>query len=220
MKYIISLILLMSFSANGITAPGGGHHKLVEYDYHDYINSNIQSKTFVRYQNGVVYDFVWAFDRSNPAMVVRTEIATDASSNITRYTESVFTAAAESFDLLQSRRYDPGTTPPALVDTSDYTPPVAKLTHAMIPGIAWGPAGKINSTYSGESYYSEKSELIAVEDVTVPAGTFNSCLKIHRTSQYGGSLYTRMDWVCPDLGIVKRINNGAVLIELASVTYN
>lgn len=218
MKHILPLLLFMLFSANGIAAPGGRHHKLVEHDYHDYINSNIQSKTFIRYQNGIVFDFVWSYDRSNPGVVIRTETATDAVGNITRRTDSTFASTTGSFDLLQSRRYDPDSS--ALIDTTDYAPHVAKLTSAMVPGIAWSPAGKINSTSSGESYYTEKSEVIAIEDVTVPAGTYSSCLKIHRTSQYGLSLYSRMDWVCPDMGVVKRIHNGSVLLELSGVVYN
>lgn len=218
MKNIFILVVLIVFSASAVAARGGGHYKLVEYDYHDYLNSNIQTKTFVRYQNGVVFDFVWSYDRSNPGIVIRTEIATDAGGNITRHTDSTFASTAESFNLLQSRRYDPASS--SLIDTTVYTPPVAKLTSAMVPGIAWSPAGTISSTSSGESYYTEKSEVIAIEDVTVPAGAFSSCLKIHRTSQYGLSLYSRMDWVCPDMGVVKRINNGSVLIELANVTSN
>ena len=218
MKNIFILVVLILFSANVVAARGGGHHKLVEYDYHDYLNSTIQTKTFVRYQNGVEFGFVWSFDRSNPGIVIRTEIATDTGGSITRYTDSTFASTTESFNLLQSRRYDPASS--ALIDTTDYMPHVAKLTSAMVPGIAWSPAGTISSTFSGESYYTEKSEVIAIEDVTVPAGTYSSCLKIHRTSQYGLSFYSRVDWVCPDMGVVKRINNGSVLIELDSVTYN
>jgi len=220
MKYTVPVFLLISFSASVIAAPGGGHHKLTEYDYHDYTNSSIQSKTFARYDNGVLFNFVWTFDRSIPGEVLRTEIATDASNNITRYSQSKFTPTTESFNLAQALRYDLSTTPPVLIDTIDYTPAVDMLTSAMIPGIAWGSGGAINSSISGESYYTEMNEVVAVEDVTVPAGTYNSCLKVHRTSQYGASLYTRMDWFCPDMGLVKRINNGRILLELTNVTYN
>jgi len=98
--------------------------------------------------------------------------------------------------------------------------PVAVLTNAMVPGIAWGSAGVINSMTSGESYYTMKNEVLAIENVTVPAGAFNSCLKIHSTRQFGGSFSSRMDWYCPDTGLVKRINNGRIYLEMASVTYN
>ena len=220
MKYIVPIFLLISFSASVIAAQGGGHNKLTEYDYHDYTNSSIQSKTFIRYDYGVASDFVWTFDRSNPGVVLRTEIITDANNIITRYSQSKFTPTTESFNLAQVLRYSLSTTPPILIETIDYTPAVDKLTNAMIPGIAWGSTGEINSSSSGVSYYNEKSEVVAVEDVTVPAGTYNSCLKIHRTSQYGASIYTRMDWFCPDMGLVKRVNNGRILLELNSVTYN
>ena len=220
MKYLMPVLLSIVFGANVIAAPGGGHHKITEYDYHDYLNSNIQSKTFVRYENGVVFDFVWNFDRPNPNEVVRTEIATDANDLVTRYTKSIFKPTTKSFDLVQSQRYDPYVTPPALVYTTDYNPPVIMLTNAMVPGLAWGSAGVINSTSSGESYYTEKNEVIAIENVTVPAGTFVSCLKIHSTLQFGSYFYSRMDWYCPDMGLVKRFNNGRVHLEMTSVTYN
>jgi len=220
MKNMLAVFVLISFSAGAIAAQGGGHHKLTEYDYHDYTNSSIQSKTFTRYDYGVASDFVWTFDRTTPGVVLRTETITDENNILTRYSQSKFTPTAESFALAQSLRYDLSTTIPVLMETVDYTPAVAMLTSAMIPGIAWGPAGVINSSISGESYYSEKNEVVAVEDVTVPAGTYNSCLKVHRTSQYGASLYTRTDWYCPDMGLVKRINNGRILLELTDVTYN
>ena len=219
MKYIVPVLLLMFVSSSALAAKGGGHQKLVEYDYHDFLNSSIQSKTFERYENGVEFDFEWTFDRTTiPGAVLRTEIAKDSSGEITRYTQSVFTPATESFGLREARRYDPNNTA-APVDTTVYTPAVDILTDAMIPGVAWVSAGKMDSTSSGESYYAEKSEVVAVENVTVPYGTFTGCLKIHRTSQYGVSLYTRVDWVCPGMGVVKRINNGRVLIELDGVTY-
>ena len=220
MKNLVPLLLSILFCVNVMAAPGGGHNKITAYDYHDYLNSSIQSKTFVRYENGVVFDFVWNFDRQDPNEVVRTEIATDASTAVTRYTKSTFAPTTRSFDWVQSERYDPYITPPALIDTSDYNPPVAVLTNAMVPGIAWGSAGVINSTSYGESYYIDKKELIAIEDVTVPAGTFNSCLKIHNVRQYGSSFSSRMDWYCPDTGLVKRINNGRVHLEMATVTYS
>ena len=220
MKYLVPLLLSIFLGVNVMAAPGGGHNKITAYDYHDDLNSSIQSKTFVRYENGVVFDFVWNFDRPNPNEVVRTEIATDASDNVTRYTKSIFVPATRSFDLVQTERYDPYVTPPALIETSDYNPPVAVLTNAMVPGIAWGSAGVINSMSSGESYYTMKNEVLAIENVTVPAGAFNSCLKIHSTRQFGGSFSSRMDWYCPDTGLVKRINNGRIYLEMASVTYN
>jgi len=220
MKYIVPVLLLMSVSSYALAAPGGGHHKLVEYDYHDFLNSSIQSKTFERYENGVEYDFEWTFDRSTiPGAVLRTEIAKNDIGEITRYTQSIFVPAAESFGLTETRRYDPGNTS-VPTDTTTYTPAVDILTDAMIPGIAWGTTGTIDSSTTGESYYAEKSEVVAVENVTVPYGTFTGCLKIHRTSQYDASLYTRVDWVCPGMGVVKRIHNGRVLIKLDGVTYN
>lgn len=90
----------------------------------------------------------------------------------------------------------------------------------MIPGIAWASAGVIYNSAYGESYYTDKLEVIAVEDVTVTAGSFRDCLKIHSVAQYGNPPHTRMDWFCPDMGLVKRVHNGHILLDLVSVSYN
>ena len=37
MKYLAPLILIMTFGTFVMAAPGGSHHKIAEYDYHDYL---------------------------------------------------------------------------------------------------------------------------------------------------------------------------------------
>jgi hypothetical protein len=221
MKSLITLLVSILFSVSVIAAPGGSHHKITAYDYNDYLNSDIQSKTFIRHQDGIDYDLAWYFDRPNPNEVVRTEVVTDAYGNITRYVDATFKRTAQSFDWLQSRQYDPYMTPPLLVDTTDYEPPVVSLTSAMVPGIAWGSGGAINSSSSGESFYTDKSEVLAVEAVTVPAGTFTGCLKIYRLREFDVSItIQRVEWYCPDMGLVKRIQGGRRMIEMTGVTFN
>ena len=108
MKYSIVMLLLISFFGSVSAAPGGGHHKTAIYDYHDFVNSNIQSKTFSRYHAGMVYDEVWSFDRTSPGEVVRTEIATDSFGAVTRCVVNVFQATPESYNWTQnSRDYPP-----------------------------------------------------------------------------------------------------------------
>jgi|GEM_PF-3650229 len=220
MKFLIPILVALLCSPSLLAEPSGRPLKVTAYDYHDFVNENIESKTFRRSQDGVYYDFEWSFDRSIPGKVIRTEIITDYFGNITRYSTTTFVPTTESFLVEQQQRFDPSVTPPLLVDTLDYSPPIVKLTGAMIPGIAWGEAGHIFSTLSGESFYTDKLEILAVEDVSVTAGDFNDCLKIHSVGQYGNEPYTRMDWFCPEMGLVKRIHNGRVLIDLATVTYN
>jgi hypothetical protein len=219
MKFLIPILVALLCSPSLLAEPGGRPLKVTAYDYHDYTNENIESKTFRRFQDGVYYDFEWSFDRSNPGEVIRTEIVTDDFGNITRYTTTTFVPTTESFHVVQQQRFDTSSMPPVLYETLDYSPPIVKLTNAMIPGIAWGEGGHIFSTLSGESFYTDKLEILAVEDVSVTAGDFSDCLKIHSVGQYGNEPYTRMDWFCPEMGLVKRIHNGRVLIDLASVTY-
>ena len=221
MKFLIAIVLALLCSPSLIEARGGGQDKITAYDYHDYLNPAIQSKSFIHYQDGVAYDLVWTFDRSNPPEVIRIDEATDTISNVVvRYQARTFTPTAESFDLVQLERYDPAAIPPELYDTVDFIPPRVTLTSAMVPGIAWGSAGIQNSTLSGQSYYIDKPEVLAVEDVSVTAGEFENCLKIHSVHQLGGgSSHGQMDWFCPGMGLVKRIHSRE-LLDLVNVTYN
>ena len=237
MKRLFPVLLLILFGEFVIAGPGsghhkdstydydyddyerGGHHKAPAYDYHDYVNSNIQSKTFARHQNdGVVYDEVWSFDRPDPGEVVRTEIATDADGSIFRCRVNRFEVTAEVFKWAQQHSCD-GSTPPVLINTTDYIPPLSVFTNAMVPGIAWGAAGEIHTTYTLDNYYTDVSEVLAVEDVTVPAGTYNDCLKIYRQRAFM-SYIPRIEWVCPNMGLVKSVNGSNRLMELTDVTFN
>lgn len=219
MKHLIPVLLLIFCGGFVFAAPGGGHHKVPAYDYHDYVNSNIQSKIFARYQNdGVVYDEVWSFERPNPGEEVRTKIATDAGGSIFRCGIDKFEASAEMFKWVQSNRCD-GSTPPVVTSTTDYIPPLPVFTNAMVPGIAWGAAGELQMTYALDNYYTDVSEVLAVEDVTVPAGTYNDCLKIYRQRGFSNFI-PRIEWVCPNMGVVKSVNGGNRLMELTGVTFN
>jgi len=221
MKFLIAILLAFLCSPSLIEARGGGYDKITAYDYHDYLNPAIQSKTFIHHQDGVVSDLTWTFNRSNPPEVIRIDEVTEANSNVVlRYGTRTFTPTAESFDLVQAESYNPATIPPELDDTVDYTPPLVRLTSAMVPGIAWGSAGILDSTLLGQSYYLDKTEVLAVEDVSVTAGIFENCLKIHSVHQFrAGSSHAQMDWFCPGMGLVKRIHNRE-LLDLVSVTYN
>ena len=221
MKSLITLLLSLIFSACVIAAPGGNHHKITAYDFNDYLNSDIQSKTFIRHEQGSDFDLTWYFDRPSPDKVVRTEVTKNTNGEITRYVDFTFQRTPQSFDWVQSQTYNPDVDPPALVDVTDYDPPVVALTNAMVPGIAWGSGGTINSLSSGENFYTDKSEVLAIENVTVPAGTFNECLKIYRLREFDVSItIQRVEWYCPDIGLVKRIQGGRRMIEMTGVTYN
>jgi hypothetical protein len=206
-----------------MAARGGGHHKITEYDYHDYTNEAIESKTFIRYKEGIAYDLVWSFDRSMPGEVLRTEIRYDPDGNINWQATSTFIPTDESFGLVQTEAYDVTQSPPVVSETIMFDPPVVILTDSMVPGIAWASGGEMNSTYSGVNYFIDKREVVGVESITVPFGSFDDCLKVHALSRKGPSFQTdfQLNWICPNIGLVKRIGaRGTVMFELSNVTYN
>ena len=221
MKLLIAILVALLCSPSLIAAPGGGHHKITAYDYHDYLNPAIQSKTFAYLWNGVVYDLVWTFDRSTPNEVIRIDEVFDANDDLVRYQTRTFKPTAESFDVVQVESYDTGYDPPVVYDTVDFTPPRVILTSAMVPGIAWGSAGVQNGTSSGQQLFTDKVEVLAVGEVSVSAGAFEDCLKIHGVHHFSGagSAHGQMDWFCPGMGLVQRIHSRE-LLDLVSVTYN
>jgi len=220
MKRLIPMLILILSGEFVFAEPGGGHHKSPTYDYHDYVNSNIQSKTFARHQNdGVVYDEVWNFEIPSLGEMVRTEIATDAGGFAYRCRVNKFEATPESFNWTQSSVCDGNLIPPVLVTIIDYNPSVVLLTDTMIQGRSWGTAGEVQRTSSPVNYYTDKNEILTVEDVTVPAGTYNDCLKVHKLRDYS-TIYTRIEWICPNIGLVKRVHGSNRLMELTDVTFN
>jgi hypothetical protein len=113
-----------------------------------------------------------------------------------------------------------------ITSTASYDPAVVTLTDAMARGIDWGSAGARNviDYVSGDvntDYFTDVNRLLGVENVTVPAGSYRDCLKIYRERKYGSSpLRVRMDWICPHIGLVKRIHEGTILLELTDVTFS
>lgn len=61
---------------------------------------------------------------------------------------------------------------------------------------------------------SDESQVLALETVTVQAGTFNNCYKVRTTRQ--ASFYD--DWYAPNVGLIKEINSSATL-ELVSKNF-
>lgn len=224
MKFLITILLALLCSPSLIEARGGGHDKITDYDYHDYMNETIQSKTFIRYKDGVATDLVWSFDRSIPGEVLRTDIATiSGGDDIVRKATSKFTPTTESFGLVQTERFNTDTVPPALIDMRTFSPPVVFLGDSMVPGSAWASAGEMNSTFNGLSGFIDKREVVGVENVSVTAGSFHDCLKVHVLTLIGTNAQAdiEMNWICPDIGVVKSVRGrGTALLELVSVTYN
>lgn len=223
MKLLVALLVALLCSPSLMAARGGGHHRITEYDYHDYTNQAIESKTFIRYKDGVETQLFWSFDRSMPGEVLRTEIRYDPDGQIDWQGTSTFVPSDESFGLVQTEAYDVTQPSPVVSDTTAFNPPAVILTDSMVPGIAWASGGELNSSSAGVSYFIDKREVVGVESVTVPAGSFDDCLKVHVLIRKGSSSQTdfQLNWICPDIGLVKRIGaRGTVMFELSNVTYN
>lgn len=223
MKMSIPILVLFVFTQLVFAAPNGKHQKVTAYDYHDFTSSNIESKTFNRYEAGSVYTEVWSFDRSIAGQVIRTEITSIPGSDPVEYVRcmiNIFQSTALAFNWVQNNACDPAYDPPVTTIIREYDPFVPTLTSAMVPGIAWGSGSVMTVTPGSEQYYDDKNEVLGVEDISVPAGNFTGCLKIHRLRQVSSNPYTRIDWICPDMGLVKRVQGGSRMMELIDVTFS
>jgi hypothetical protein len=227
MKMSIPILILFVFAQWAFAQPGGKPHKVTAYDYHDYTNSSIQQKTFNTYYGDFVVDEVWTFDRTVPGQVVRTEISILEGSDPPQYVCRInkFLSTTSAFLWTHNNSCNPFYDPPLVTRTREYDPPIPVSTNAMIPGVAWGN-GAVMSQMSypdqmqlPDNFYVDKNEVLGVENVSVPAGNFTGCLKIHRLRSVSGAPYIRIDWICPDMGLVKRIQGGSRMMELIDVTF-
>lgn len=100
-----------------------------------------------------------------------------------------------------------------LKSTDTLDGPMPLRTSTMEIGSAFGSASNIIRTPVGglgvlSDLMVNTTTLLAVEDVTVPAGSYTACLKIHtlRTSATFGR-FNRVQWFCPAVGEVKRMQS-------------
>lgn len=220
MKQLIPILILFLFGQLAF-AQGGKHHKDTAYNYHDYTNSNIQSKTFNRYQGDPDNPIIekWSFERTN-GQVKRTEVRSDGGCLINKSQSTPSASIWTHNNSCTVDSYDPIMVTETTV--REFDPPATSLTSTMTPGIAWGSGAVMHITEQYVSdydqYYVEKKEVLGLEDVTVPAGTYTDCLKIHRIFIMGNHI-SRIEWFCPNIGLVKRIHGGNRMMELTDVEY-
>lgn len=116
-----------------------------------------------------------------------------------------------------------------LYSTNILSKPFTVATSSMIEGKSFGGATGIKNQVVGGSpvltgVFVNTVTVEKVQDVTVPAGTFTGCIKVHtvRNSSVIGN-FNRYSWFCPGLGEVKRtqinpINSIARFWKLTSYT--
>ncbi|HEY9052140.1 MAG TPA: hypothetical protein VIQ03_11385 [Gammaproteobacteria bacterium] len=195
------------------------------YDYRQYL-SNVSSKVFsVRGSTTTcdteTYTYARTQNGDNTDITV-TRTATDNGTPCYMFIQ-YFTATPTQYELHASDSIDP--------ITSDVTGH-DRFEPTQIFDINPMQLGRLYSFHS-ENFYTPRvgTELsngfmlrditvIAVEDVTVPAGTFTGCLKIHRISHSRSSTSPSLTWHCPTVGEVKYIyiSGSNVIKELTSYT--
>ena len=84
-----------------------------------------------------------------------------------------------------------------------YDPPRQYLPNPLVVGQKWEWTGKDPTQVE----YRERSNVAAVEKVSVPAGKFRA-MKVVTEITGGGASKTRTNWYAPDVGLVKSTTNG------------
>ena len=108
--------------------------------------------------------------------------------------------------------------------TIDYSPPETFLPIPIGLGSEWTVAGEATASLFGLTIKIEATNIakvVAIEDVTVPTGTFQDCLRIEQQlkTQLSPALATlpvtsSTMWLAPDVGLVQALNSNNVKFEL------
>lgn len=102
----------------------------------------------------------------------------------------------------------------------DITPPQPYLPNPIDVGTKWTIEGEASVPLLGKIQSIIDSEVVAIDDVTVPAGRFANSLKIVQdvTNVVSiGNVELKMTmWLAPNVGIVKTIDRRDVTFELFS----
>ncbi len=102
----------------------------------------------------------------------------------------------------------------------EFSPPAVFFPPILQLGEIWETQGETEAPIVGAVTASSVNEVVAVEDVVTPAGTFENCLKIRvRTktaAALGTSRSTAYQWLAPGHGPVKFENDQDIVFELIS----
>lgn len=104
--------------------------------------------------------------------------------------------------------------------TIDYSPPEIFLPIPIELGTEWTVTGDAKALLFGVEIKistTNTAKVVAVEDVTVPTGTYYGCLKIEQELSTSGLVRSSTQstmWLAPDFGLVKSLNSDGVVFEL------
>jgi hypothetical protein len=210
--------------------PGGD--QAMSFDFAGYGFGNIASKTFSVINPGSHDSEIRTYERpsANTTIVTITRQMTGTPLNIRKMT---YVTSANDVRWTKREEIDAndGAT---LLYTKSISPGIVVRKNNMKIGQSWSSGSVVHvvDEYDelGDGFgiepefdtvATETRMLEAVEDVTVPAGTFQNCLKISNTrSGYFGT-HLRVSWYCSNgIGLVKQYhghsNGGGRLIELSN----
>ena len=103
--------------------------------------------------------------------------------------------------------------------TAILSPPVLFLPASLALGDSWAFTLESEVILTGPVSVTYTHEVIAVEDVVTPAGTFEKCLKVQidtRTVSASISRSTSYQWLAPNIGIVKVETSQELVFNLIS----
>ena len=100
----------------------------------------------------------------------------------------------------------------------EFSSPAVFFPPTLQLGDRWETQGETEVNIVGAVTVSSVNEVVAVEDVVTPAGTFENCLKIRvrtrTTAALGTSRSTSYQWFAPDHGPVKFETDQDIVFEL------
>ena len=100
----------------------------------------------------------------------------------------------------------------------EFSPPAVFFPPILQVGEVWETLGETEVSLVGTVTVSSINEVVAIEDIVTPAGTFEDCLKIRiltkTTAALGSSRSTSYQWLAPDLGPVKFETSQDIIFEL------
>lgn len=108
------------------------------------------------------------------------------------------------------------------VSRIEFSPPATFFPPTFQLGDIWEVIGETDVYLVGPVTVSSVNEVVAIEDVNTPVGTFENCVKIKiltkTTAAIGSSRSTSYQWLAPDIGPVKFETGQDIVFEL--VRYN
>ncbi len=106
------------------------------------------------------------------------------------------------------------------VATAVLYPPVLFYPFVLAVGDSWEFTADSEVNLVGPVTFTSTNEVITVEDVVTPAGTFENCLKIRigtkTMTTLGVTRATAYQWLAPNFGPVKFENSQDIVYELVS----